>query len=67
VTETPAQLVDRCYWRLLAAAEAVEGDVAVVGMRSLLAEVVGELDARWARRRVVEFEARISGHPQSDN
>jgi hypothetical protein len=67
VTETAEQLVNRCYWKLLATAEAAGGDVAVVGLRSLLAEVVAELDARWARRRVVEFEARISGYPGSDN
>jgi hypothetical protein len=67
VTETAGQLVDRCYWRLLARVDAAEGDVAVVGLRSLLAEVVGELEARWARRRVVEFEAGRSGYPGSDN
>jgi hypothetical protein len=67
VTETAEQLVDRCYWRLLARAESAEGDVAVVGLRSLLAEVIAELEARWARRRVVEFEAGRFGFPESDN
>jgi len=67
VIESPERLVDRCYWKLLARAEAAEGDVAVVGLRSLLAEVIAELDARWARRRVVEFEVGRFGYPESDN
>jgi hypothetical protein len=67
VIETAEELVDRCYWRLLARVEVAEGDVAVVGLRSLLAEVIAEMDARWARRRVVEFEAGRFGYPGSDN
>jgi hypothetical protein len=47
--------------------EQAEGDIAVVGLRSLLAEVIAELDARWAKRRVVEFEAARFGFPGSDN
>ena len=68
MTETAAELVDRCWWRAAARLRAgvAEADDVVVGLRTLLAEVVAELDARNARRTVVAFEASRYG-PHSDN
>jgi len=68
VAESAAELVDRCYWRAAARLRtgAPDADDVVVGLRTLLAEVVAELDARNARRTVVAFEASRYG-PHSDN
>jgi hypothetical protein len=65
VGESAAELVDRCYWRAAARLRDRDADAVLVGFRTLLAEVVAELDARNARRAVVAFEA--GWYPQSDN
>jgi len=68
MTETPAQMVDRCWWRAAARrrAEEPDADEVPVGYKALLVEVVTELRAEMARRQVVAFEAGRYG-PQLGN